>query len=246
MWGFGGRYYWGLGGGGGDREKAGGVVVVFVWMSSQERHLKSYVQLYGSLGWNSLVCHLQFLNMFFSDKAEPLALEVLGALIKEVKIQPCPVVFASFSEGPKACMYKLIQINHSNLLVCPAYCGYIFNSCPVDFTSDLGSRFALHPSVMNISKPPRLASWIVNGIASGLDALFLSRFESQRAEYWQTLYSSIGMRVLYLILCTDSDDLAPYHVICNFAQWLQDLGADVKSITWKGSSHVGLYPVCII
>lgn len=61
MWGFGGRYYWGRRGG--DGEKAEGLVVVFAWMSSQERHLKSYVQLYGSLGWNCLVCHSQFLNM---------------------------------------------------------------------------------------------------------------------------------------------------------------------------------------
>lgn len=69
--------------------------------------------------------------------------------------------------------------------------GYIFDSSPVDFTSDLGTRFVVHPSVMKVSEPPRLASWIANGISSGLDALFLSRFESQRAAYWQTLYSSI-------------------------------------------------------
>ncbi|KAK4770533.1 hypothetical protein SAY87_031065 [Trapa incisa] len=251
MWGFGGRYYWGRRGGDGGVEKVGGVVVVFAWMSSQERHLKSYVQLYGSLGWNSLVCHSQFLNLFFSNKAEAFALEVLGALIKEVKVRPCPVVFASFSGGPKACMYKLIQMLEgqceTNLcqddiqLVRSCMSGYIFDSSPVDFTSDLGKRFAVHPSVTKISKPPRLASWIANGIASGLDALFLSRFESQRAEYWQTLYSSIGMGVPYLILCSESDDLAPYHIIRNFAQRLQNFGADVKIITWKGSSHVDHY-----
>lgn len=55
-----------------------------------------------------------------------------------------------------------------------------------------------------------------------------------------------GMRAPYLILCSDSDDLAPYHIICNFAQRLQDLGADVKIITWSGSPHVGLYSVRII
>lgn len=60
MWGFGGRYYWGR------RERIGkveGIVVAFAWMSSQERHLKRYVELYSSLGWNSLVCHSEFLNM---------------------------------------------------------------------------------------------------------------------------------------------------------------------------------------
>jgi farnesol dehydrogenase len=58
MWGFGGKCYWGR------REmNREGIVVVFPWMSSQERHVKTYVDLYGSLGWNSLVCHSQFFNM---------------------------------------------------------------------------------------------------------------------------------------------------------------------------------------
>lgn len=69
--------------------------------------------------------------------------------------------------------------------------GFIFDSTPVDFTSDLGTRFVLHPTVLKMSRTPPLASWIANGIASSLDALFLSRFESQRAEYWQTLYSTV-------------------------------------------------------
>jgi farnesol dehydrogenase len=68
--------------------------------------------------------------------------------------------------------------------------GYIYDSSPVDFTSDMGVRFILHPSVSKVSHPPRFASWIANGIASGLDSLFLNRFESQRAEYWRTLYST--------------------------------------------------------
>lgn len=31
--------------------------------------------------------------------------------MKELKKRPCPVVFASFSGGPKACMYKALQVN---------------------------------------------------------------------------------------------------------------------------------------
>lgn len=60
MWGFGGRYYWGRKN---RSDEIEGIVVVFAWMSSQERHLKSYVELYSSMGWNTLVCHAQFLNM---------------------------------------------------------------------------------------------------------------------------------------------------------------------------------------
>ncbi|XVF64018.1 hypothetical protein PTKIN_Ptkin09bG0133800 [Pterospermum kingtungense] len=250
MWGFGGRYYW-------EKEERverrkwggrDGIVVVFSWMSSQDKHLKNYVQLYSSLGWDSLVCHSQFLNMFFPEKAAALALDLLKQLIEELKIRPCPVVFASFSGGPKACMYKVLQIieglceaqvNPDDLqLVKECFSGHIFDSSPVDFTSDLGARFVAHPTVLKVSHPPRIASWIANGIASGLDALFLSRFESHRAEYWQTLYASVSMEAPYLILCSETDDLAPYKVICNFAQRIQQLGGDLKLVKWNSSPHV--------
>ncbi|KAL3514496.1 hypothetical protein ACH5RR_027213 [Cinchona calisaya] len=248
MWGFGGRYYWGR------KERVGkveGIVVVFAWMSSQEKHLKNYVDLYSSLGWNSLICHSQFLNMFFPDKAASLALEIVNELVEELKIRPCPVVFASFSGGPKACMYKVLQIigrkseeqvnMDQHRLVRDCVSGFIFDSSPVDFTSDLGTRFFLHPTVLKMSRPPALASWVANGIASSLDTLFLSRFESQRAEYWQTLYATISMGAPYLILCSEDDDLAPYPIICNFAQRLQELRGDVKLVKWKSSPHVGHY-----
>ncbi|XP_042964245.1 uncharacterized protein LOC122298521 isoform X4 [Carya illinoinensis] len=214
-------------------------------MSSQERHVKSYVELYGSLGWNSLVCHSEFLNMFFPEKATSLAVHVLNELAQELKIRPCPVVLASFSGGPKACMYKIIdgkcggQENLDDFRLV-RYCisGYIYDSSPVDFTSDLGTRFVLHPTVRTMSHPPRLASWIAHSISSGLDTLFLSRFESQRAEYWQTLYSSISMKAPYLIFCSENDDLAPCEVICYFTQRIQELGGDVKLVKWKESAHV--------
>ncbi|KAH7567388.1 hypothetical protein ACOSP7_010750 [Xanthoceras sorbifolium] len=249
MWGFGGRCYWrGKKENGGKRE---GIVVVFAWMSSEERHVNQYVQLYSSLAWNSLVCHSQFLNMFFPDKAETLAFDILKELVEELKVKPCPVVFASFSGGPKACMYKVLQMIEGicerklNLddrqLVRNCLSGYIYDSSPVDFTSDLGARFVVHPTVLNMSHPPRVISWIANGIASGLDALFLNKFESHRAEYWQTLYSSVTMGAPYLILCSENDDLAPYQIIHNFAQRLRELGGDVKLVKWNGSPHVGHY-----
>ncbi|KAL8261154.1 hypothetical protein R6Q59_025203 [Mikania micrantha] len=274
MWGFGGRFYWGK-----KREEDRtrqpnkGIVVVFAWMSSQDKHVKNYVDLYSSLGWDSLVCHSQFLNLFFPDKAAILALDVLNELVKvtsitfyiiridgvfkllipfnELKRRPCPVVFVSFSGGPKACMYKALQIidskceSHGNLdkyqLVRRCLSGYIFDSTPVDFTSDLGTRFALDPSILKLSQPPKIATFIANAISSSLDALFLTKFESQRAEYWQTLYATVGMGAPYLILCSENDNLAPYQIICNFAQRLESLGADVKLVRWTSSPHVGHY-----
>ncbi|KAL0392043.1 UNVERIFIED_CONTAM: hypothetical protein Sradi_2427100 [Sesamum radiatum] len=246
MWGFGGKVYWGMK----ERGKREGIVVVFAWVPSDDKHLKNYVDLYSSLGWNSLVCHSQFLNLFFPDKAASLALGIVNELVQELKLRPCPcpVVFASFSGGSKACMYKVLQIiegkydEQINLddyrLIRDCVCGHIFDSAPLDFASDLGTRFALHPAVLKMSRPP-LVSWIATGISSSLDALFLGRFESQRADYWQTLYSTVGMAVPYLILCSEDDNLAPFQVISNFATRLRDLGADVKLVKWKNSSHVG-------
>ncbi|XP_035541589.1 uncharacterized protein LOC108992356 isoform X2 [Juglans regia] len=193
--------------------------------------------------------HLLDSNRFFPEKATTLAVHVLNELAQELKISPCPVVLASFSGGPKTCMYKVLQIidgkceGQENLddfrLVRYCISGHIYDSSPVDFTSDLGTRFVLHPTVLKMSHPPRLASWIAHSISSGLDTLFLSRFESQRAEYWQTLYSSIGMKAPYLIFCSENDDLAPCEVICNFTQRIQELGGDVKLVKWKDSPHVG-------
>lgn len=76
--------------------------------------------------------------------------------------------------------------------------GFIYDSCPVDFTSDLGARFAVHPTTLKMSKPPKPFVWAANGIASSLDYVFLNRFESQRAEFWQTLYSTIVSSFLHM------------------------------------------------
>ncbi|KAJ4846759.1 hypothetical protein Tsubulata_032148 [Turnera subulata] len=251
MWGFGKKYYWGR-----REARREGIVVMFSWLSSQERHVKSYVDLYASLGWNSLICHSRFLNMFFPEKGETLAFDVLNELLEELKIKPCPLVLASFSGGPKACMYKALQIIEGtcqlklNLddcqLIRDCISGHIYDSAPADFTSDVGRRFAVHPTVIKMSQPPRILSWMANGISDGLDALFLSRFESQRAEFWRTLYSSVRMGGPYLIFYSETDDLASYQTICNFAQRLQELGSDVKLVKMNGSPHVGhyrLYPV---
>ena len=60
----------GGGGGGGDgsvywgrkESESKGIVVIFAWNSIPEKHLNSYLDLYSSLGWNSLVSHADFLS----------------------------------------------------------------------------------------------------------------------------------------------------------------------------------------
>ncbi|KAL8172091.1 hypothetical protein V2J09_023895 [Rumex salicifolius] len=235
MWGFGGRNFWGRR----ERRKRRGIVVLFTWISIEENHLKDFVDLYASLGWDSLVCHSQFLNFFFPDKAMMLAWDVLSELVEEIKVRPCPVVFAAFSGGSKACLYKALQDNFRCIKDCIV--GHIYDSSPVDFVSDMGMRFALHQSVLKMRHPPRFATWIANCIASGIDTLFLNRSESQCEEYWRTLYSSVSMRIPYLLLCSEDDDLAPVQTICNFAQRIQELGADVTLVKWASSPHLGHY-----
>ncbi|KAG6400281.1 hypothetical protein SASPL_137106 [Salvia splendens] len=78
MWGLGGNHYWGRK----EKGEVKGIVVVFAWMSSQEKHLQNYIDLYSSLGWNSIVCQAQFLNSFFPDKAASLAREIVIELIQ--------------------------------------------------------------------------------------------------------------------------------------------------------------------
>ncbi|WVZ50416.1 hypothetical protein U9M48_001669 [Paspalum notatum var. saurae] len=248
-----GRHYWGggrrpSGAPGGDG--SAGVVVMFAWLSSQERHVRAYVELYAAHGWACLVCHSDFLTLFFPEKAAMLADRVLGEVVKELKVTPVPVVFASFSGGPKGCTYKVLQLIDRRCegqlsldeyqLVRDCLCGQMYDSAPVDFVSDLGSRFLLHPSVLNMSEPPRLLSWMTKGIASGLDTLFINKFEEQRKDYWETLYSSVHVGPI-LILCSEDDELAPFSVVQNFGQRLLELGGDVNLIKWHSSPHVGHY-----
>lgn len=144
-------------------------------------------------------------------------------------------------------------------------CGQIYDSCPVDFTSDFGTRFVLHPSILKIAHPPRVVSWMAKSFAFGLDTIFKKNFEVQRADYWETLYSSVVRRFLFsifravsppihlislflqnlgpfLIFCSEDDKIALCHVVCNFAKQIRDLGGDVKLMKWTNSPHVG---VCV-
>ncbi|OQU83838.1 hypothetical protein SORBI_3005G187200 [Sorghum bicolor] len=223
MWG---RHYWGGGrrpswapGGDGAGAGAGGVVVMFAWLSSQERHVRAYVELYAAHGWACLVCHSDFLTLFFPEKAAMLADKVLQLIERRCEGQ------LSLDE------YQLVR---------DCLCGQIYDSSPVDFVSDLGTRFLLHPSVLKMSEPPRVLSWMTKGIASGLDILFIDKFEEQRKDYWETLYSSVHFGPI-LILCSEDDQLATYSVVQNFGQHLLELGGDVNLIKWHSSPHVGHY-----
>ncbi|CAH8361930.1 unnamed protein product [Eruca vesicaria subsp. sativa] len=57
--------------------------------------------------------------------------------------------------------------------------------------------------------PSRLISWVAKGVSSGLDGLYLTRFESQRKEYWKALYSCVEIGAPYLILFSENDEILP-------------------------------------
>ncbi|XP_027161836.1 uncharacterized protein LOC113762585 [Coffea eugenioides] len=251
--GAGGRFYWVKG----EQEsgcvkKSRGIVVVFAWWGSiQETQLKDFTDLYSSLGWNSLVCLAHFLNPFTPERATSLAFCIVSQLVEELRSKPCPIVLASLSGGSQACLYKVFQIIdggcevqlnlNDSRLVRSCISGQIYDSGPVDVTSDLGARFSVHPTVLKMPGSAKLVSLVAKGVTSGLDALFITKFGSQQTDYWQSLYSSVSLGAPFLVLCSDCDDLAPYPIICNFSQRLRDAGGAVEIVKWKNSPHVGHY-----
>ncbi|CAH9146025.1 unnamed protein product [Cuscuta epithymum] len=230
-------------------DKVKGIVVLFAWISVQEAHLKNYINLYSSLGWKSLVCFADFVNTYIPERATSLALSLVCELVEEIKCRPCPVVLVSISGGSKACMYKFVQIIEGeyeallNLggskIVANCICGHIFDSGPVDFTADFGARFALPSTLLKVPGSAKLVSLVARGFTSGLDALFLTRFGPQNAEYWESLYSTIRFEAPFLILCSENDELAPFQTVSKFAQRLRDIGGSVRIVKWKSSPHVG-------
>ncbi|KAL7156782.1 hypothetical protein ABFS83_02G032400 [Erythranthe nasuta] len=245
----GGRFYWVR-----NREegfKPKGIIVVFSWISINDFQLKDFARLYSSLGWNSLVCRSDYLNPFVPERATSLAFSVVAELVKELRNGPCPVVLASFSGGSKACMYKVLQIIEGSSdvdlsledsrLVVSCISGQIYDSDPIEFTSDLGARFSLHRSILKMPGSSKLVSLFAKGVTSSLDALFITSFGSQRADYWETLYSSVGLEAPFLIVYSENDYVAPFSTLCNFAQQLQVLGGNVKVVKLSTSANVGHY-----
>ncbi|THU52625.1 hypothetical protein C4D60_Mb10t05920 [Musa balbisiana] len=224
MWGEGGRFCWGRTEGEGRREVKG-IVVIFAWLSSLETHLKPYVDLYWSLGWRPLVCHVDFLTLIFPNKATSLACGVLDELVK--------ILNGKMQEELGLDEYRLIR---------ECICGQIYDSAPVDFTGKMATRFLHHHTAQRLFSPTKITSWMRKVLTSGLDVVLPSRSEAQRAEYWQSLYSSVAISMgPILIFSSEDDDLAPYQVIFNFSLRLKELGVDAKLVKWSNSPHVGHY-----
>lgn len=245
----GGRFYWVRNRG--EDFKAKGIIVVFAWVSISDVQLKDFVALCSSLGWNCLVSRADYLNPFIPERATSLAFSVLDELLEELRRGICPVVLASFSGGSKACLYKALQIIEGcsdvelsledSRMLANCISGQIYDSDPIEITKDLGARFALHRSIFRMPGSSKLVSLFAKGVTSSLDALFITKFGSQRAEYWKSLYSSVGLGAPFLIVYSENDDVAPFSTLCDFAQNLLDLGANVKVVKCNTAVHTGHY-----
>ena len=131
-------------------------------------------------------------------------------------------------------------------LVRNCICGQIYDSSPVDFTSDVGTQFLPKPADGNSSQSSILRSWMAKALASGMDTLFPSRIEAQRAEYWHTLYSSAVSLVLSVIFgiyqSQHSYDILIYCLLCRdwvlflyFAQKMIILLQAMLSVVLRGA-----------
>ncbi|KAI4342167.1 hypothetical protein MLD38_026820 [Melastoma candidum] len=107
-------------------------------------------------------------------------------------------------------MHKVLQILQCSgqsrrkldkyCLVRNCLASHLFDSSPVDFTSDFGHWFLLPPSILKRPLPAKALSWIVKSVSSGLDTMYLTRFASQRVGYWNNLHSSASIGAPYLII----------------------------------------------
>ncbi|CAK9200633.1 unnamed protein product [Sphagnum troendelagicum] len=241
------RWYWvkenGRTGGG------QGIVAVIGWILSKPRHLGAFTRVYAACGWDSLVCYPHVLNLYFPSWATAIALEVLEELDREVRERARPIVFATFSGGAKTCLYKVFQIlngrceglenlreKYGAVRACVA--GQIHDSSPVDFVSDVGAKVVRSQFVRKSQKPSIIISWGTKAGAKILDALFLSQFELQRADYWLTMLQSADMGPI-LILCSTNDELAPIDFIQKFANSMWERGCQITLVLWDTSVHVG-------
>ncbi|URE42335.1 cyclin-dependent kinase inhibitor [Musa troglodytarum] len=125
-------------------------------------------------------------------------------------------------------------------LIRECICGQIYDSATVDFTGKMATRFLHHHTAQRLFSPTKITSWMRKVLTSALDVVLPSRSEAQRAEYWQSLCSSVAISMgPLLIFSSEDDDLAPYQVIFNFSLRPKELGVDAGLVKWSNSPHVG-------
>ncbi|KAL3679958.1 hypothetical protein R1sor_022914 [Riccia sorocarpa] len=225
-----------------------GIVVVIGWIFSKPQHLKHYAEFYASCNWDSLISHPKLLNLWFPGRAKNLALRILDKLSQELEKRPRPVVFATFSGGHIACLWKIYQVLQGTCdgvdctlakykLVKDCFAGQIHDSSPVDFESDIAARVFTHPSVIGVEEKIQILETSGRVAGKVLDFFFLKRFQAQDLAMWTALHKS-GEGGPTLVLCSRDDDFSPFKRIQEFCSTMTELGWKVTMVAWDESDHV--------
>lgn len=139
-----------------------------------------------------------------------------------------------------SCHRGLQDLGEMYQLLVQCLCGEVYDSGPMDFTSDqgvrtLGSMMANKGGVLR----PALDA-LLNMGACSLDFFLVNQFESDRAAYWSTLGCSL-VRGPVLFLYSDSDELAASSLVDGFSKLLRKKGREVWKKSWRDSTHVAHY-----
>ncbi|KAL2613597.1 hypothetical protein R1flu_025289 [Riccia fluitans] len=143
-------------------------------------------------------------RLFFPESAKTLALRILDELCQELEKRPRPVVFATFSGGYIACLWKIYQVFQGTCdgvdctlakykLVKDCFTGQIHDSSPADFVSEIGARVVRSPAVVGGQKRLQLLTTTARAIGKTLDFFFQKRFQAQDLAMWTALHKS-GVR----------------------------------------------------
>eukprot|EP00898_Chlorokybus_atmophyticus_P001773 jgi/Chlat1/2597/Chrsp178S02452 len=222
-----------------------GLAVVCGWMGSTARQLGPHARLLTALHWKPLLCRPPTLNLWRPAAARTFAQRVLLALATELLIlsNPTPLAFILFSGAPKAFYYQLLRLlqeegTEEARLVRACAAIEVYDSAPIDFRSNLGVKFLTHDVDARTLKGRALAS-AARTAAWMMDAVALSTWEQQRADFWDALENSPVCGPV-LLLYSQDDKLAAATRIDKFARDLRRKGRRVTAVRWKEGSHVGL------
>lgn len=216
-------------------ERPRALIVLVSYIGAQERHIEKYATLLNGLRCDVLAVFPPPLLLWLPHSAARLAAQLL-ARIADWRAQHLrlPFLLFSFSGGPKAVTYKLLQLLEASDLRF-ALAGEAYDSGPADFRSAAGLRL-LAPSGSGAAR--RAAARASRYL---LDAALGAYFERERETYWATLASGGGDRpgAPVLILHSADDALCESEPVAAFEAALHARGRrDVTRRCWAQSEHV--------
>lgn len=219
------------------------IVVLLAWVRAKEYIVERYVGLYNSLGWDVCVFYIPYLAMWLPLWAQQNALTVVNELQRTIaKDGPRPIVFTVYSGSLKGCYYKLLNtLNNATAPKLPyealrgCIVGEIFDSTPIDFTSNFGVNLA---APGNKTLQQQLQRHCAVFAAGCLDFFLVEWFERQRADVWKSLAEN-NLSGATLFIYSWNDPLINASKVHALAAAARDKGKYVIEQSWLESTHVG-------